>query len=289
LEAKIGQLIPKFEASHKKNGMHHQPGNRVSIITVCLNNKKGLLDTLQSVRSQKGVPVEHIVIDGGSTDGSIEVITRFETSIARWVSEPDEGPYDGMNKGIELITGDWVHFLNAGDVFAAGDSLSRLADLLSQEEVVAVYTDSVADYGDFTVYREASPFQELWKGMVLSHQALLIRASLLKQMRFDTNFPKIADYELILRCLAGKERIVYVPFPLVICDAHGISNRGQASILLDYYRVSGKYFGMDIRRKFWFLRRYLFLAMIDSVKRILPGKMYSGMVKSIRKTDRRVG
>jgi glycosyltransferase involved in cell wall biosynthesis len=251
----------------------------VSIITVNFNDSKGLEETILSVRSQSGVQCEHIIVDGGSDDGSLEVIRKHEAAIARWVSEADRGPYDGMNKGLDLATGEWVLFLNAGDVFSQPDILSGLAGLMQKEDIVAVYGDSIADYGDFRVYRKALEFSEIWKGMILSHQALLIRSSRIGEKRFDLNYPKIADYDLLLRCLAGSEGVAYKPTPFVVCDAHGISNRGQAAIARGYYRVARRYFRMDMGKKAYFAGKLILLAGIDLVKGVLPAHVYFSLVK----------
>jgi len=263
--------------------MHHPAESRITIVTVSLNNRTGLEKTIRSVISQRKISVEYIVIDGGSEDGSLEIIKKYGLNIATWVSEPDQGPYDAMNKGIGLSTGEWINFLNAGDVFLSSDSLSGIIQQTRHDGIDAIYGDSLADYGDFKVYRKARPFEELWKGMIFSHQALLMRASLLKEERFDTRYPKIADYELILRCLRDPARVRYIPVPLVICDAFGISNKGQASILREYYRRAKQSQRMDFSRKFYFLKMFVFLYVIDLVKMILPERLFTVMIRLFRK------
>jgi putative colanic acid biosynthesis glycosyltransferase len=262
--------------------MHNPTDTRISVITVNLNNGAGLEKTIRSVISQRNVSVEYIVIDGGSVDGSREIIKEYEPQIATWISERDCGPYDAMNKGIGLAKGEWISFMNSGDVFYSPDSLAGIIQHLRKDVFDAVYGDSLADYGNFKVYRKARPFEELWKGMVFSHQALLLRASILKIERFDTSYTKIADYDLVIRCLPDPGRVRYEPVPLVICNAFGISNKGQASVLRDYYRRAGQSLVLGFGRKWYYMKNYLILSVIDLLKLLLPGRFIIFLIRLSR-------
>lgn len=256
---------------------------KISIITVVRNAADELENTIQSVISQNFPQIEFIIIDGGSTDSTVEVIKAHVAHISCWISEPDQGPYDAMNKGINLASGEWIIFLNAGDVFFSPDSLSGIVQQLRNEDIDAVYGDSLADYGDFNVYRKAGTFKNIWKGMIFSHQALLLKASLLKEEWFDIRYPKIADYDLVLRILRDTNRVKYEPVPLVICDAFGISNRGQACILREYYRRAKQSQRMDFNKKLYFLNMFLFLSVIDLVKMILSKRQFISIIRLFRK------
>lgn len=255
----------------------------ITVITVSLNNRSGLEKTIRSVIAQRNVSLEFIVVDGGSEDGTGEMIRGYRDRISSYTSGPDQGPYDGMNKGIQLATGDWVIFMNAGDIFFQPETLSGISNTLASGDVDAVYGDSLADYGDFRIYRKAGPFPEIWKGMVFSHQALLMRTRLLKENLFNTDFPKIADYDLILRCLPDPSRVKYLPVPLAVCDAYGISNRRQSAILRQYYRRARQSFAMHAGRRAYYLRQYMYLSLIDAMKSLLPGKIFNLLVKTARR------
>jgi glycosyltransferase involved in cell wall biosynthesis len=263
--------------------MHQQAEPRITIVTVSLNNRAGLEKTIRSVISQRLVTIEYIVIDGGSTDGSRDLISSFSQQITAWISEPDHGPYDAMNKGIGLATGEWINFLNAGDVFYGSDSLSGICPYLVHEDVDAIYGDSLADYGDFRIYRKAGTFVDIWKGMAFSHQSLLMKTSLLKENRFDTRHPKIADYDLILRCLRDPAQVRYIPVPLVTCDAFGISGKGQANILRHYYQRAKQAKLLNLGRKMYYLQRLVFLACIDQAKVLLPDRFFRDLLKLFRR------
>ena len=262
--------------------MNFQPEHLVSIVTVSLNNRTGLEKTICSVISQQNISFEYIVVDGSSNDGSADVIKKYRHNLAAWLSEPDKGPYHAMNKGAGLAKGEWIIFLNAGDVFYERECLSRMTRFLSDPAIDAIYGDSLADYGSFRIYRKAGPFRDIWKGMIFSHQALLIRLSLVKESGFNTSLPKIADYDLVLRKLRDPARVAYKPVPLAICDAYGISAKGQAAILRDYYHCSGKYFRIGFARKLYFLKTYIFLKIIDIIKKMIPERTYYGITRLIR-------
>ena len=113
----------------------------VTVITVCRNHAKGLEKTIQSVESQTWQEKEYLVIDGASTDGTMEVIRQHEGSITQWISEPDLGIYDAMNKGVRLAQGQWIIFMNAGDTFASTDTLQRVFQ--EPQEADVIYGDVI--------------------------------------------------------------------------------------------------------------------------------------------------
>ena len=120
--------------------MENQP--KVSIITVCFNAKEMLITTLEDIRKQKYDNLEYIVVDGKSSDGTLDLLNNYQDIISKIVSEPDKGIYDAMNKGINIATGEWVIFMNAGDTFANENILTRVfkedddADVIDRKSVV---------------------------------------------------------------------------------------------------------------------------------------------------------
>lgn len=123
---------------------------KISVITVCYNAVDTLEKTIQSVLEQTYHNIEYIIIDGGSTDGTVEIIHRYVDYLAYWVSEPDRGIYDAMNKGIERATGEWVNFMNAGDYFYNYDVISNVFKVLQKADVMTGI--SFMDYPKRNVY-----------------------------------------------------------------------------------------------------------------------------------------
>ncbi|MFZ4522233.1 MAG: glycosyltransferase family 2 protein [Bacteroidales bacterium] len=211
----------------------------ISIITVVLNNSGGFRLTAGSVMAQRYPGIEFIVIDGGSTDGTLQHIREISGRIHYWVSEPDNGIYDAMNKGIEQATGEWIVFLNAGDVFAGPDVLSRIfARDFSGTDVI--YGDSIADYSQFMALRRAGSPEHLWKGMPFSHQALFVRSSLVKTHQFSTEFTIAADFDQVYRLYKDNSRFLHFPEPVCIVEVEGVSNQRYLRSWKERYTIYKK-------------------------------------------------
>ena len=146
----------------------------ISIITVCLNSGTTLQRTIDSVRKQTYANIEYIVIDGGSTDDTLKIIRSNEEYITHWLSEPDRGLYDAMNKGIDRATGEWIHLLNADDIYFDANSLSRIVPHLNESRTN--YFRMFLKNADSTLktYDFASSKWKLYISAYLPHPAMMI-------------------------------------------------------------------------------------------------------------------
>lgn len=191
---------------------------RFSIITVTRNNLPGLRRTADSLSAQTSRDYEWIVIDGASTDGTTAWLAATN---AQWLSEPDTGIYDAMNKGIARATGTYILFLNAGDVLADNTILADAAAL-----------DADFIYGDgregATIKRAHSHRARLW-GMFTYHQSMLYRRAVLGDLRYDTRYRIAADYKFTAEFLGRAAHALY--WPRVICDFEpgGLSQTSAAA------------------------------------------------------------
>lgn len=211
---------------------------KVSIVTVCYNSSATIASAVDSVLAQKCVDLEYIVIDGDSTDGTLKVLLGYGSQITHLVSEPDEGIYDAMNKGVALATGDVVGILNSDDFYADEDVLSAVASAFEDPAVDCVYGDlNYVDAEDTNlVVREwrsqpytAGAFRRGWHP---AHPSFLVRRSVYERHGlFDTGLPIAADYEFMLRVLE-KHRLqsVYLPKVLVKMRTGGASNASVGNI-----------------------------------------------------------
>ncbi len=200
-------------------------GNRISVITINLNNAEGLERTLQSVAAQS-LHCELLVIDGGSTDGSAAVISAFSDTITYSVSEKDRGIYEAMNKGIKAATGDYLLFLNSGDTLYSNEVIEKAAALLAGAEVVSGDLVIHGKVGRHHVQSEDVITTSLFWRLNLYHQATFIKATLFQQYGLYNEIFKIAgDMEFFIRCLL-RNVSVYKHIPLTICNYYegGISN-----------------------------------------------------------------
>jgi glycosyltransferase len=211
---------------------------RVSIITVSLNAAKTISATLSSVASQTYPDIEHIVVDGGSTDGTQDVVKGFQ-HVAKFISETDNGLYDAMNKGLALSTGEIVVILNADDFYAHAGIIYKVVTCFKEKQVDAVYGDLVyvnADYTKIIRKWEAGNFNrnQFYKGWMVPHPTFFVKRECYEKWGyFDTSLKYAADYELMLRFMF-KNNITnnYLPETLVIMKSGGKSN---SSIFNRYY------------------------------------------------------
>ena len=169
---------------------------KISIITTTFNRPEFLEDTIQSVLVQGYPNLEYIIIDGGSTDGTADIIRKYDAKIDYWVSEPDEGLFYAMNKGLRLAKGSWINFMNCGDRFCKTTTISELFKKKMVADVI--YGDVLYSFdGRHTVYVKAKPLQSFWKGMPFVHQATFVSTTLLRKTYFDTSYHLIADYHAL--------------------------------------------------------------------------------------------
>ena len=167
---------------------------KISVVTICYNSRLFIEKTILSVINQSYEDLEYIVVDGGSTDGTLDVIHKYSNRITKWISEKDEGIYNAMNKALDIITGDWVIFMNSGDCFYRYDVLSNI-DFLKYSEASCcgvIYGNGISLYRKKRLLRSGTlPFfknNKIFKNMGFCHQDVFIKSSLAKSMRFRENF-----------------------------------------------------------------------------------------------------
>jgi glycosyltransferase involved in cell wall biosynthesis len=177
----------------------------LTLVTVVYNAREDFLTTLASVRSQTArADYEYLVVDGGSTDGTVDEIRAAADrgEVDRWVSEPDRGIYDAMNKAAGLARGEWVLFLNSGDVLVTNDTIERAH--LSEVTTDLAYGACEQIYPDGGVHLVPSrSLDTTFQGMPCSHQSLFARRDVLLRFPFDLRFTVAADHHFLARCLVG--------------------------------------------------------------------------------------
>lgn len=183
---------------------------KVSVITVSFNAVSSIQRTIDSVASQSYENIEYIVIDGGSKDGTLDIIKNNLDNISSWVSEPDKGIYDAMNKGISKATGDWLVFMNCGDTFYNIDVISEVMNLVPDSSVIYGDTDVVENFGDYIL--RPWPLDSLSRYIApFFHQSSFIRADVMKQYFFDTRYKYCADFNLFFQLWKKGAKFQYIP------------------------------------------------------------------------------
>lgn len=254
---------------------------KVSIITVCFNSAANIGDTVESILAQDYRDIEHIVIDGGSTDGTLEVLAKYQGGISRCISEPDKGVYDAMNKGIGLSSGDIVAFLNSDDMYANRNIVGEMVKFILSNNLDAAYGDLIYidrnNTGRITRFWKTGEYKNraFCSGWVIPHPTFFCRRQIFEKYGyFNKDFQIAADFELMLRFIEKHQiNIGYLPKVIVKMRTGGKANtlrgiiRGNLEIIRSF-RLNG------IRLSPWFF-------VLKPTAKILqffikPGKLNNG-------------
>lgn len=244
-----------------------------SIITVTYNAGRTLEQTIRSVREQKECSIEYIVIDGGSTDETVKIIEQYSDCIAQWISEPDRGLYDAMNKGLQKATGHYVWFLNAGDTFQHEKTVSELqhiAENANGPDILYGETDLVDAKGNYIAARRLkAPFSLNWKkfkmGMLVCHQAFVVKREIAPL--YDLTYRYSADFDWCIRCMQHAGKIVNSRLRLVNYLYEGLTTANRKSSLKERYHIMQKYYGRVavILLHIWFAFRFYWAKWLKKV------------------------
>ena len=208
---------------------HNNP--LISVITISFNCKNEIEATINSVINQTYTEIEYIIIDGGSTDGTVDIIKQYSNRIKYWISEPDNGIYDAMNKGIHLATGKWINFMNSGDTFYNNTVIEDLLNIADHDsDIIYGNTNLLLSIGE---YIQKGKIINKDNYMPFGHQASFVKNELLKQYNFDTKFIICADKHFFYTMYNINAIFEYVDLNITNYEAeNGIS--ANNTIQLDY-------------------------------------------------------
>lgn len=252
-----------------------------SVITVCYNAEKTICETIESVLMQDYKNFEYIIVDGASTDSTVDLVRQYAEADNRieWHSEPDSGIFNAMNKGIRYANGNVLFFLNAGDVLHSEDVLGKVAEVAAQSDIVIGDIAFKAEHGlRVKKYAVGSELREnLERGKMVCHQVIFATPDCLKQ-GFDERFKFCADYDWLCSQVNAGKKIAKVDAIIVDYDLHGVTNQVKHHKVHfeEYFAVIGKYFpqpgfkqGAEVKRLFiqgkkenilyQYMNRWLFL------------------------------
>lgn len=228
---------------------------RYSIITINYNNSDGLRQTIQSIVGQTYDDFEFIIIDGGSTDGSLDVIKEYSTSVDYWASERDNGIFHAMNKGVAQAHGDYCLFINSGDCFYNSDVLHRFSKLKFYDDIIV---GKVVSNNNSLIFqpplREISLYY-LYSGTV-PHQGSFIRTSLLRKFPYDENLKIVSDWKFFVQAIIEDNcTICYVDDFVAIFDTGGVSTANPARMWKEKESVLNKMFPSRILLDYQYMKR----------------------------------
>lgn len=220
---------------------------KLTVITVVYNNVRDIERTISSVVSQTYPHLEYLVIDGGSTDGTLEVIKRYADHITWWISEKDHGIYDAMNKGLNAATGDYVLFMNSGDEIYATDTVATVFSTAPDADIYYGETELFNEqWESLGLRRHAIPEQFNWRsfryGMNVSHQAIYIRRAITGL--YDTRYQLSADIDWVIRAAKHAKKIVNTKCIVAKYLVGGLSKKRHWKSLWERFRILSRHYGL---------------------------------------------
>ncbi|WP_097460153.1 glycosyltransferase family 2 protein [Mangrovitalea sediminis] len=243
------QKIPDHDGKIAEGGLRLQGQFKVSlnekplitVVTVVYNGADCLEGTIKSVIEQRYDNVEYIIVDGGSTDGTLDIVRKYEHAIDYWVSEPDKGIYDAMNKGIDLGSGQWINFMNAGDYFFDIDILCKIfrnSAVVSGADVI--YGDHEVRYPNKTKIVKAGRIEKLWKGSQFCHQSVLVNLNQHKKNKFNICKKMAADFEFFYESSRNGSLMRHVACVISKISSGGVSDVRRIDSILEWWIVVDK-------------------------------------------------
>jgi len=241
-----------------------------SIITICLNNKDGLVRTYNSLKMQSCDDYEWIVVDGVSTDGTVEFLKSLpKTDKILWKSEADSGLYDAMNKGMALATGDYLLFLNSGDELVDSSILSEVKNAAEKFSFPGlIYGDAYEfDENQNLMLKKAYSHNRIWYGMFAHHQAMFFHKKYLPK-KYNTQFVYASDYEFVASHLNAGANVKCLPITICKFESGGISQTGSTKVAdLEQWDVRERIFKYSWVKCFGV---YLLHKFVHLIKKLMP-------------------
>lgn len=226
---------------------------KVTVVTAVLNDAGHIEQTILSVISQTDIEIEYIIVDGGSKDGTLELIGKYKDKISLLISEPDRGVYDAMNKGIKYSTGDFVYFLNSGDVLLNPSILSKIKLEELKERNAIIYGNVIVAYGNIEALEKPRPFfnsKMKFKGIGICHQSMFFPGELIRNEKYDLSYNIAADYDLAYRLWRKGTVFLYKDITIAKYDwGKGISSNPYK--LLDVYRENARVCHQQLNPLYW--------------------------------------
>jgi len=245
--------------------MNNRPNPRFSVITVTYNAEKVLEKTLQSVISQTYKEWEYIIIDGASKDSTLSIAENYKEQITKIISEPDKGLYDAMNKGITAASGDYVCFLNAGDVFHSEDTLQRIVESNKADtlpDIIYGETAIVNEQREFLHMRRLKTPEKLtWKsfkqGMLVCHQAFFAKRTLAEP--FDLSYRFSADFDWCIRVMKKASTLHNTHITVIDYLDEGLTTQNHKASLKERFHIMAKHYGWvsTVAHHIWFIIRLI--------------------------------
>lgn len=212
----------------------------ISIVTVCLNSANYIERCIGSVLNQTYINIEYIIIDGGSTDGTQEIIKKYEDRITFWVSEKDKGIYDAMNKGISICKGEFIGLLNSDDYYLP-DAVQTVVDTVSNNPSIEVLHGNIITTNKQGTHISKGNNNNLLKVFSVIHPTCFISSEIYKTFKYDDKIKISADYDLLLKLWVEGRHFEHIDHVLTCFSPFGISSKPSWTAICERYRIRAKY------------------------------------------------
>jgi glycosyltransferase involved in cell wall biosynthesis len=258
--------------------------NKITIVTVVYNGKKFIEKTINSVLNQTYTNIEYIIIDGNSTDGTKDIIYNYTNNKnVRIYSENDNGIYDAMNKGINLATGDWINFMNAGDIFFNDEIIENIF-LKNNYSANVIYGDLMVTYKNFSKIQKAKNLKLLKFGMCFSHQSTFFNATFHKHHPYDIKLKLASDYNFIYYSYISGSEFNYINLIISNVISDGIADANRFKTIKECWKISKKYNNIyNILPYYFKIVLNTFLTLL--IKKITPSSLHNSLRKLKLRTN----
>jgi len=215
---------------------------KISVITVCFNSANTLERTINSVKAQNYPNLEYIIVDGGSKDGTINIIQKHENFISKWISEKDSGIYDGMNKGLKLATGDLLILLNSDDQFSEDNSLMEIAKQYQGPETILIADTLMVGSSSESIWK-VKKVRNLYLQIPFMHTSCFVPKEIYKQIGYyDTQYKIAADCDFLLRTIKGNCKFYKLENPVIRMFEGGASEKNFVLGRKEYRAIYSRIF-----------------------------------------------
>ncbi|WP_291726249.1 glycosyltransferase family 2 protein [Bernardetia sp.] len=256
----------------------------LTVATVCYNAAEALEKTIQNVAAQTYPNIEYLVIDGNSTDNTLEIIKKYENDISTWISEKDNGIYDAMNKAIKLAKGDYILFMNAGDTFSKDTIIEAIfLEIYQKFDKKKDFPNLI--YGDYTVINQtfaetvqAESLEKPWMGMKFCHQSMLLKTELAKKQPFSGKYIT-SDFEQVYELYQKGISFYYFPKPIANFQADGLSSKNKIKVRFESKEIVNKH-DKSLKTNLAFWKLILWTYFVETVRKILPTSFFESLEKT---------
>ena len=256
-----------YEGGIRCNGVSKNASTNalVSIITVVFNDVLHIEATIQSILAQNYEHVEFIIVDGGSTDGTLDIIKSYESQIDYWVSERDEGIYYAMNRGIDLVSGDWINFMNSGDCFYNTSVIKNIFNHDKYNDIDVIFGHHNVIYPAKKSLVKAGDAIRLWKGSQFCHQSSFIKSSMHKEHKYNSLNRIGADFEFFYNAYKNNKNFKCKDIVVSSISVGGLSDIKRVDSIVGWWNVVEK----NAKVNFYYISRVLMEMIKICIKKII--------------------